>query len=170
MSTNLDQVASGLASGTITRRRALAAIGAGALGTLLPWASKAQADPKCRKEGHPCEGNQECCSGLVCSEKGGAGPGKAKRCVKPEDEKCDKTKSCDNDKDCKTHGDDYECSCTEKVVVKKEECDPRKPKCDKGCECKYDKTSKKYYCVCKVEKNYCLCKEEKHYCKKAKKH
>ena len=35
---------------------------------------------KCRKAGHPCEGNEECCPGLECRV---AWPGHAKRCAKP---------------------------------------------------------------------------------------
>jgi len=35
--------------------------------------------PACREEGHPCEGNQECCEGLICVE--GGGQGAAARCV-----------------------------------------------------------------------------------------
>ena len=34
--------------------------------------------PKCREAGHPCEGNQQCCDGLVCIV---SGPGKARRCA-----------------------------------------------------------------------------------------
>ena len=36
----------------------------------------------CRGEGHPCEGNQVCCAGLVCPEaKGETPPGNARRCT-----------------------------------------------------------------------------------------
>lgn len=35
----------------------------------------------CREAGHPCEGNQVCCEGLVC---GPSGPGKASRCGAPD--------------------------------------------------------------------------------------
>jgi hypothetical protein len=39
----------------------------------------------CRGEGHPCEGNQVCCPGLVCPEaKGSTPPGNARRCTKAE--------------------------------------------------------------------------------------
>ena len=34
--------------------------------------------PACREEGHPCEGNQVCCEGLVCEP---SGPGAADRCT-----------------------------------------------------------------------------------------
>lgn len=37
-------------------------------------------DPACRGEGHPCEGNQTCCAGLVCRA---SGPGKALRWTTP---------------------------------------------------------------------------------------
>src|SRR5262249_34838868 len=46
----------------------------------------AEAAPACRKAGHPCEGNQECCEGLVCVD--APGPGQAARCVAPT---CDNT-------------------------------------------------------------------------------
>jgi hypothetical protein len=37
----------------------------------------------CRGEGHPCEGNQVCCAGLVCpAAKGTTPPGNARRCTK----------------------------------------------------------------------------------------
>src|SRR5215204_3420148 len=36
----------------------------------------------CRGEGHPCEGNQVCCAGLVCpGAKGTTPPGNARRCT-----------------------------------------------------------------------------------------
>src|SRR5215208_143259 len=36
----------------------------------------------CREAGHPCEGNQVCCAGLVCPEaKGSTPPGNARRCT-----------------------------------------------------------------------------------------
>jgi hypothetical protein len=37
-----------------------------------------QADGKCRQAGHPCEGNQRCCGGLICVV---SGPGQAERCT-----------------------------------------------------------------------------------------
>ncbi|MDP9471811.1 MAG: hypothetical protein M3Q71_14300 [Chloroflexota bacterium] len=39
--------------------------------------------PACREEGHPCEGNQVCCEGLVCEP---SGPGAADRCTRPQAE------------------------------------------------------------------------------------
>jgi hypothetical protein len=39
----------------------------------------------CRGEGHPCEGNQDCCAGLDCPEaKGDTPPGNARRCSKAQ--------------------------------------------------------------------------------------
>ena len=35
----------------------------------------------CRGDGHPCEGNQDCCRGLACEP---SGPGAANRCTTPE--------------------------------------------------------------------------------------
>jgi hypothetical protein len=39
----------------------------------------------CRGEGHPCEGNQECCAGLICNS---GGPGSANRCNVADDDEC----------------------------------------------------------------------------------
>ncbi len=36
--------------------------------------------PRCRGEGKPCEGNRECCAGLVCRV---TGPGAGRRCSRP---------------------------------------------------------------------------------------
>jgi hypothetical protein len=164
MSINLDQLSSGLASGTITRRRALAAIGAGALGALLPWASRAESGPQCKTtsgpHGHPCgsPGNV-CCPGWECKgdDPGETppGPGSTPRCVKkkPED-RCNKKKKCEKDKDCDTkHGET--CTCNQKVYVEKPEfkCEKGKVTCPKDCECVVK--DKKKVCVCKVEKKFC---------------
>lgn len=40
----------------------------------------AVAQPGCRREGHPCQGNQVCCPGLECRV---TGPGAARRCARP---------------------------------------------------------------------------------------
>jgi hypothetical protein len=48
----------------------------GALG-LAGLGGGVEAKPTCRDEGHPCEGNQTCCDGLVCVA---SGRGTAKRC------------------------------------------------------------------------------------------
>jgi hypothetical protein len=77
---SFDEVTRGMASGKISRRRALKLFAATALASVLP-ARLAAAQPGCRKEGHPCEGNQECCPGLVCRV---TGPGNAKRYAKPK--------------------------------------------------------------------------------------
>lgn len=50
----------------------------------------------CRSSGHPCEGNQQCCDGLICSRNHGMN-GNAKRChaAPPPSEECgDITESC----------------------------------------------------------------------------
>ena len=64
-----------------SRRRVLKILGAAFAGGV--GASRAvteiAAAPACRGVGHPCEGNQVCCDGLVCTP--GAGPGKAARCT-----------------------------------------------------------------------------------------
>jgi hypothetical protein len=42
---------------------------------------KENASSACRDVGHPCEGNQVCCAGLICGQ---PGPGNAMRCTTPE--------------------------------------------------------------------------------------
>ena len=71
-----------------SRRRIVKILGAGVLSGLAGlFGSEASAkkrakgaQPGCRREGHPCEGNQECCPGLECRV---TGPGNAERCAKP---------------------------------------------------------------------------------------
>ena len=77
---SLDELARGMATGEVTRRRALGMLAGAAAGAVV-GVRGAQAQPGCRRAGHPCEGNQECCPGLVCVE--AAGPGQAARCVRP---------------------------------------------------------------------------------------
>jgi hypothetical protein len=69
----------GLPRRVLLRRVVAALLGAGLVG----WAGEAAAQPGCRGEGHPCEGNQVdlCCWPLVCAKKGEASPGNARRCV-----------------------------------------------------------------------------------------
>jgi hypothetical protein len=64
-----------------TRRRLVRGVlasalagGAGALARRGP----VEAAPRCRTAGNPCQGNQECCPGLVCRV---SGPGKGRRCT-----------------------------------------------------------------------------------------
>ena len=84
VSMDFDELAQGLANRTVTRRRALAVLAASAAGALFPFARAAEGQPGCRRIGHPCEGNQECCPGLVCRV---TGPGNAERCAKPKKKK-----------------------------------------------------------------------------------
>jgi hypothetical protein len=60
-----------------TRRSVLAGVTALAAGVLVRRADGGAA-PECRSEGHPCEGNQTCCDGLVCAV---SGPGNVARCT-----------------------------------------------------------------------------------------
>jgi hypothetical protein len=60
-----DELARGVANGTITRRRALKLFGATVVASLLP-AGAAQAAPRCREEGEGCRYTVQCCRGLVC--------------------------------------------------------------------------------------------------------
>ena len=93
---SVDDLARGLADGTMSRRRALGVF-AGAAAATLVGAKTAKAVPACREAGHPCEGNQECCEGLECRV---TGPGNAERCVekKQPPKKC--FGKCSHDSDC----------------------------------------------------------------------
>ena len=71
---SLDELSRGLANDTITRRRALAVLAATAVGALVPFA-RVEAQGRCARKGHPCEGNQDCCGDLVCRSRGQARPG-----------------------------------------------------------------------------------------------
>jgi hypothetical protein len=69
--------------GGANRRRVLRGVlGSALVGGAVAFtgAGHAQAQPGCREECHPCEGNQECCPGLECRV---TGPGNTKRCTKP---------------------------------------------------------------------------------------
>jgi hypothetical protein len=80
-----DTVAKALGAGTSRRR--VAGLAAGWLATgiatglaalaLAPGAPSG-AQPGCRGAGNPCEGNQQCCAGLVCTV---IGQGNARRCM-----------------------------------------------------------------------------------------
>jgi hypothetical protein len=64
-----DELARGLADGSVTRGRALRLMGAalvgGTLGSL--GIGEAAADPPgCKREGKNCTRNNQCCSGLIC--------------------------------------------------------------------------------------------------------
>jgi len=68
-----------------SRRRVLRALLGGALAAPLALAlalgsGRSGAQPGCRQAGNPCEGNQDCCAGLVCRR---SGPGSAARCTRP---------------------------------------------------------------------------------------
>ncbi len=84
---SIDTAARMLARG-IPRRQALRLLARGAVGGVLAFhsASRANAQPGCRKEGHPCEGNQTCCPGLTCAE---SGRGEAKRCTASGTDACE---------------------------------------------------------------------------------
>ncbi len=75
----LDAAARILASG-LPRRQVLKLLTRVALGggAVLASGRRASAKPDCRREGHPCEGNQTCCPGLTCAE---SEQGSARRCT-----------------------------------------------------------------------------------------
>ncbi len=64
-----------------SRRQTLRLLAVGAGGLLATrGGSGANAQPGCRGAGNPCEGNQQCCAGLVCAA---SGPGTSRRCTLP---------------------------------------------------------------------------------------
>src|SRR5262245_12044095 len=94
----LDRAAKLLATGT-SRRQILSFLAWGATGGALAllFGARAAAQPGCREEGHPCEGNQTCCEGLTCTA---SGPGAARRCTAGTASECES-----------------DCPATEQVVV-----------------------------------------------------
>ncbi len=79
-----DEFVKQIGAGSEGRRSFLKRTVGGALAGLVALrGGQAVAQPGCRREGHPCEGNQECCAGLVCVGRVGPGPGVAKRCATP---------------------------------------------------------------------------------------
>jgi len=98
-----DALAKGLASGRVSRRTLVRALGGGMLGVLAAAAGRADpaaAQAACRGAGHPCEGTQACCAGLVCQA---SGPGGALRCTacRPGTKACGAAcAACCSDSDC----------------------------------------------------------------------
>ncbi len=98
-----DTLARALATGT-TRRRFFGRLGrlsGGLAGGALAFRGQSWATaqgngngrgPACREEGHPCEGNQDCCEGLVCEP---SGPGAADRCTRPQAEPAEQQAECE---------------------------------------------------------------------------
>jgi hypothetical protein len=79
---SIDDLARGLASEKVTRRRALAVLAAAVVGSTIPFA-RAEAQTGCRRRGEPCGGEtqtQRCCGDLVCRRRG---PGNNRICVRP---------------------------------------------------------------------------------------
>lgn len=78
-----DDLARALAAST-SRRRVLKTLAASAAVELLAVLTlrRAGAQPACRRTGHPCEGNRECCADLLCAlESTGR---RARRCCPPD--------------------------------------------------------------------------------------
>ncbi len=75
----LDAAARILASG-LPRRQVFSLLARTLAGgaVVAVTSSEARAQPGCRREGHPCEGNQTCCPGLTCAK---SGQGSARRCT-----------------------------------------------------------------------------------------
>jgi len=71
--TSFDELARGLASGELSRRKALKLMGAGLVGGTLASLGfggvAAAAPPGCTRNGEPCRRDKQCCSGN-CSSRG----------------------------------------------------------------------------------------------------
>jgi hypothetical protein len=67
-----------------TRRRVVRAVlGSALAGGAVTRTGRGpvQAAPQCRGQGQTCEGNQDCCAGLICPGRGVSGPGNSRRCL-----------------------------------------------------------------------------------------
>lgn len=125
----IDNAARTLASATSRRSvlKALAVTATGGIFTMLGGAS-AQAKPKCRDEGHPCEGNQDCCTGLACLQ--APGPGKSMRCAVPPCKSAGE--SCGPNSACCTGSTCIDGKCCKSAKV----CGDHNPICcDSGSQC-----------------------------------
>ena len=82
-----DDYTKALATG-VSRRQVIKGLAGGALGAAVAavFGSRSDADAACRRIRHPCEGTQECCTGLVCVE--AAFEGKSERCCPPGQVAC----------------------------------------------------------------------------------
>jgi len=87
--TPLDTAARLLACG-LPRRTLIGLLARATLGgaAVLLTGQEAMAQPGCRREGHPCEGNQTCCPGLTCAE---SEQGSARRCTAVGESECEGT-------------------------------------------------------------------------------
>jgi hypothetical protein len=113
---SLDEISRGLASGTISRRRALALLGAGAAATVFPFARTAGATVV----GDPCEKDTDCPKDCECKDN---------KCV-PKDKAC-KKKDCNPfDVPSGSHRCGPPDKCTCKVKKTYEHCS--KEDCEKG--------------------------------------
>jgi hypothetical protein len=137
-------------SSTMTTRRSLFGFAGIALAEIAGVRTTfAQADvTECREEDHPCEGNQECCEGLICAS--GTETLTAKRCVKPEcteDTDCPTGKpychrgicvECDEDEDCPPDGTCVDHTCEFPVPP---------PECETGADCPAGSSCESGICV-----------------------
>ena len=141
-----------------SRRQVLRRLGAGALGGVAALVGRGvDATPQCRGQGHPCEGNQICCTGLACVE--ASGNGQAERCCPSGYSACgtgEKGTCCPSGKVCCNGQCKKGTSCT---------CTPNcngKTCGDDGCggscgTCGEHQACKKGYCAC--AKGYKKCGE-----------
>ena len=77
----LGRLAGGLTGGALALRAGSQAVAQGNQG----GDDDPPGNSQCREEGHPCEGNQVCCEGLVCVA---SGPGNAERCTRECEADC----------------------------------------------------------------------------------
>lgn len=78
---------------------------------------------ECRREGHPCEGNQRCCDDLVCMV---SGPGEAERCTPcgVAGQPCCDEQGCDDESICDTtSGQCVACGGADQPCCAEQSCD-----------------------------------------------
>jgi hypothetical protein len=82
-SDRFDAMSKAVGRGTHRRKVLLGLLGGVLLGGAIvsPASRPVRAQPGCRSDGHPCEGNQECCPGLACRV---GGQGKGRQCFRPQ--------------------------------------------------------------------------------------
>jgi hypothetical protein len=82
-SDRFDAMSKAVGRGTQRRKVLLGLLGGALLGSAIvsPASQPVRAQPGCRRDGHPCEGNQQCCAGLACRV---IGPGNERQCSRPQ--------------------------------------------------------------------------------------
>src|ERR671917_599328 len=104
---SFDELARGLASGEVSRGKALRLMGAalvgGTLGSLLGIGEAAGAPGGCKREGKNCKRDTQCCSGILCDSSSGTCAAAPPTCVS-EGETCTADGQCCSGLLCDTDG------------------------------------------------------------------